>query len=98
MHPYIFPMAYDLDPEMLKAVDSFVRSQFANDSISKIEIEPAGEMDGETILNVRVIFLRKQETAGLRDVMRKARPTMNRFNAFPVFSFSTQHAPLGAAA
>ena len=90
-------MAYDIDPEMLSAVESFVRSQFPHDSISRIDLEPAGEMDGETILNVRVVFSRKQETSGLRNVMRNARPTMSRFNAFPVFSFSTP-TPLVAAA
>ena len=92
-------MAHDFDLEMRNAVEAFIRGQFPSNEIARIVIEPAGDVDGESIVNVRVEFVVKPETSKLRNLVREVRSDINsRLDAFPVFSFASRNALVGAAA
>lgn len=91
-------MRGEIEPEVREAVETFIRSQFAEGAIANIEVQAGGETDDEIVLNVRVVFYSKPETSSLRNLVRRIRSDMHEFDAFPVFSFASHNALVGASA
>lgn len=92
-------MQYDLDPALEAFLEKAIRAQFGNGAVSDIVIEVREDQDGETVINVKVVLDERPEPRTLRTLVRGLLPSISQLNVgFPVFSFATRNALVGAAA